>query len=96
MALPDDVYRVLFGHRLMFHNRLAPGEVTALFEAAGFEPSRRAASCSPTSATSMKAPRQRAKPVCPPGSRAGVCRGSRAKDRHTAAMHYLYRKPVRS
>jgi SAM-dependent methyltransferase len=37
LALPDALYRPLCGHRLGYHNRLAPGEVVALFEAAGFQ-----------------------------------------------------------
>ena len=80
MALPDDVYRVLFGHRLMFHNRLAPARGDGAVRGGGFRSDRGAPlRASRQALRRSKAPRQRAKPVCPPGSRAGVCRGSRPK-----------------
>ena len=96
MALPDDVYRVLFGHGLMFHNRLAPAEVMALFDAVGFEriaarrfvlPDKRYVDGGAAEAGEAGVPRW-----------VGSGRLARlsVEDRHTAAIHYLYRKPERS
>ena len=95
MALPDDVYRALFGHRLMFHNRLAPAEVMALFDAAGFEriaarrfvlPDKRYVDGDAAEVGEAGVPRWMG---C--GRLARLSR----EDRHTAAIHYLYRKPER-
>lgn len=36
-ALPDPLYRALFGHPLLFHNRLLPDEICRRFKASGFE-----------------------------------------------------------
>jgi SAM-dependent methyltransferase len=95
MALPDDVYRVLFGHSLMFHNRLTPAEVMALFEAVGFErlavrrfvlPDKRYVDGDAAQAGEAGVPRW---------MRCGRLPRLSLEDRHTAAIHYLYRKPER-
>jgi SAM-dependent methyltransferase len=96
MALPDAVHRALCGHRLLFHNRLAPSEVLALFEAAGFEriavrrfvlPDKRYVDAD--AATAGEA-------GVPAWLRSGRLARLSIEDRHTAAIHYLFRKPERS
>jgi SAM-dependent methyltransferase len=95
MALPDAVHRALFGHRLMFHNRLAPTEVLALFEAAGFErlavrrfvlPDKRYVDGETDVAAAGEA-------GVPAWLRTGRLGRLSVEDRHTAAIHYLFRKP---
>jgi SAM-dependent methyltransferase len=97
MALPDAVHRTLFGHRLMFHNRLAPAEVTALFQAAGFEriaarrfilPDKRYVD---GDADAVEAGEE----GVPSWLRSGRLGRLSVEDRHTAAIHYLFRKPER-
>ena len=98
MALPDGVYRTLFGHRLMFHNRLAPADVMAQFDAAGFEriavrrfvlPAKSYVDGDGDAAQAGEA----GVPAWMEGGRLGRLS---LEDRHTAAIHYLYRKPERS
>ena len=95
MALPDPVHRTLFGHRLMFHNRLAPTEVLALFRAAGFEriamrrfvlPDKRYVDGDAEVAAAGQA-------GVPAWLRTGRLARLSVEDRHTAAIHYLFRKP---
>ena len=96
MALPDRVYRAAFGHPLLFHNRLAPAEVMSLFEAAGFEriavrrfvlPDKRYVDADAVSAGEAGVPAW---------LQSGRLGRLSVEDRHTAAIHYLYRKPARS
>jgi SAM-dependent methyltransferase len=96
MALPDDVYRVLFGHRLMFHNRLAPGEVAALFEAAGFERIAARRFLLPDKRYVDEGAAEAGEAGVPAWLASGRLGRLSTEDRHTAAIHYLYRKPVRS
>ena len=96
MALPDDVYRVLFGHRLMFHNRLSPGEVRALFEAAGFEPIAARRLVLPDKRYVDEGAAAAGEAGVPAWLASGRLPRLSTEDRHTAARHYLYRKPVRS
>lgn len=90
----DRTYRALFGHRLLFHNRLLPSEVAELLERAGFErlavrrlilPEHRwvesedeALAGEPGIDRSELAPR---------------FRSASDADLRTAAAHYLYRNP---
>ena len=94
MALPDAAYRALFGHRLLYHNRLPPADVMQLFEAAGFEriaarrfvlPDRRYVDADACAAGAAGVP---------PWLATGRLPRLSSEDRHTAAIHYLYRKPV--
>ena len=96
MALPDGIYRAAFGHPLMFHNRLAPAEVMALFEAAGFEriAVRRFVLPDKRYVDADAAPAGEA--GVPAWLQSGRLGRLSLEDRHTAAIHYLYRKPVRS
>jgi SAM-dependent methyltransferase len=96
MAFPDAVYRAAFGHPLLFHNRLAPADVMSLFEAAGFEP---------IAARRFVLPEKRyvdadvvraGEAGVPAWLNSGRLGRLTAEDRHTAAIHYLYRKPVRA
>jgi SAM-dependent methyltransferase len=98
MALPERVYRAVFGHELLFHNRLAPTEVMSLFEAAGFEriavrrfvlPDKRYVDAG-GDVTRAGAP------GVPAWLNTGRLARLTVEDRHTAAIHYLYRKPGRA
>ncbi len=93
LALPDAAYEVAFGHSLAYHNRLTPTQVARRFERAGFER---------IALRRLTLPAQRFVPdeaVC--AERAGLSRrwlasrfrGISDADLHTAAAHYLYRKP---
>ncbi len=92
--LADLPYRILCGGPLLYHNRLLPGEVAALFEEAGFER---------IGIRRMMLP---SKQYVADGSamddgEAGIERsklasrfcGATDDDLRTAAAHYLYRKP---
>lgn len=96
MALPDDVYRAAFGHPLLFHNRLAPAEVTALFEAAGFERIAARRFVLPDKRYVDADAAQAGAAGVPGWLNSGRLGRLSAEDRHTAAIHYLYRKPARS
>jgi SAM-dependent methyltransferase len=96
MALPDDVYRIAFGHELLFHNRLAPAEVAALFEAAGFEPIAVRRFVLPDKRYVDDGAAVAGEAGVPAWLRSGRLSQLSQEDRHTAAIHYLYRKPVRS
>jgi SAM-dependent methyltransferase len=95
MALPDAVHRALFGHDLLFHNRLAPREVLALFAEAGFEL---------VAVRRFVLPQKRyvdgdaaavGEAGVPSWLRGGRLDRLTREDRHTAAIHYLHRKPER-
>lgn len=97
MALPDAVHRALFGHRLMFHNRLAPTEVMAMFRAAGFEriamrrfvlPHKRYVDDEGGADVAAAG-----EAGVPSWLRSGRLGRLSVDDRHTAAIHYLFRKP---
>ncbi len=101
MALPDAVHRTLFGHRLMFHNRLAPTEVLALFQAAGFEriamrrfvlPDKRYVDGDGEGDGNADVAAAGEAGV-PAWLRTGRLGRLSVEDRHTAAIHYLFRKP---
>lgn len=96
MALPDAVYNAALGHRLLFHNRLAPGEVLSLFEAAGFEPIALRRFVLPEKRYVDADAAQAGEAGVPPWLGSGRLSRLSAEDRHTAAIHYLYRKPWRS
>jgi len=89
MALPDDVYRILLGHRLMFHNRLAPGEVMALFEAAGFERLAVRRFVLPDKRYVDGDAAQAGEAGAPGWMNTGRLARLSVEDRHTAAIHYL-------
>jgi SAM-dependent methyltransferase len=93
LALPNPLYTLLYGHALTYHNRLPPGHVRSLFEAAGFEkiavrhlilPDRRY-----VEGEEILAGR--------PGLRRSLLARRFRKlpeiDLRTAAAHFLYRKP---
>jgi SAM-dependent methyltransferase len=96
MALPDDVYRIAFGHALLFHNRLVPAEVAALFEGAGFEPIAVRRFVLPDKRYVDDGAAGAGQAGVPSWLRSGRLARLSREDRHTAAIHYLYRKPVRS
>jgi hypothetical protein len=96
MALPDDLYRVLFGHRLMFHNRLAPAEVMALFDAMGFERIAVRRFVLPDKRYVDSNAAQAGEAGVPGWMETGRLARLSLEDRHTAAIHYLYRRPARS
>jgi SAM-dependent methyltransferase len=97
MALPDGVHDALFGHALLFHNRLAPRDVLALFAEAGFElvaarrfvlPHKRYVDGDGDAAALGEA-------GVPAWLESGRLARLSREDRHTAAIHYLHRKPER-
>jgi len=96
MALPDAVYRAAFGHPLLFHNRLAPAQVMSLFEAAGFEPIAARRFVLPDKRYVDAGAAQAGEAGVPAWLNSGRLAALSSEDRHTAAIHYLYRKPVRS
>lgn len=96
MALPQPVYRALLGHPLLFHNRLAPREVMALFETAGFQPIAVRRFVLPDKRYVDGGACQAGEAGVPAWLGSGRLGALSAEDRHTAAIHYLYRKPVRS
>ena len=93
MALPDGVHRAVFGHRLMFHNRLAPSEVLALFEAAGFEPIAVRRFVLPDKRYVDAGAATAGEAGVPAWLGSGRLGRLSTEDRHTAAIHYLFRKP---
>jgi hypothetical protein len=96
MALPDELYGLLFGHSLMFHNRLAPAEVMRLFEAAGFERLAVRRFVLPDKRYVDGDAAQAGEAGAPGWMNSGRLARLSLEDRHTAAIHYLYRKPERS
>jgi SAM-dependent methyltransferase len=91
LALSDPVYTAAFGHPLLYHNRLLPGEIEAAFMAAGFRkiairrmilPSRRWVE-NPLEGTAGIERSQLAHRF----------RAATDEDLHTAAAHYIFRKP---
>jgi hypothetical protein len=94
LGLPDSLYRSLCGHALGYHNRLSPAEVVRLFEAAGFQR---------LAARRLVLPERRwvddGEPLT---GAAGIPRPWLARrfrelseaDLHTAAAHYLFRRPT--
>jgi hypothetical protein len=93
MALPEPAYRALLGHPLLFHNRLAPREVMALFEAAGFQPIAARRFVLPDKRYVDADARQAGEAGVPGWLSSGRLAALSPEDRHTAAIHYLYRKP---
>jgi SAM-dependent methyltransferase len=87
-------YRMRFGHRLLYHNRLLPAEVEALFREAGFEPIatrrlilpalRYVEDGDPVDDGLVGLERERLHPRFAAATDA---------DLRTAAAHYLFRKP---
>jgi SAM-dependent methyltransferase len=93
MALPGAAHRVCFGHPLLFHNRLAPAEVAALFEAAGFERIAHRRFVLPDKRYVDEGAAAAGEAGVPGWLRTGRLSRLTDEDRHTAAVHYLYRKP---
>jgi SAM-dependent methyltransferase len=96
MALPDRVYRAAFGHPLLFHNRLTPSDVMALFQTAGFERIAARRFVLPDKRYVDGDAVQAGEPGVPVWLNSGRLPRLSDEDRHTAAIHYLFRKPVRS
>lgn len=88
-------YALRFGHPLLYHNRLLPGDVVAMFESEGFEtigvrrlvlPAARYVDSEEEVLQGLQGlARER---LAAPFRRAGEA------DLHTAAAHYLFHKPV--
>ncbi len=95
MALPNPAYRALLGHPLLFHNRLSPREVKALFEDAGFEPIAARRFVLPDKRYVEEGAERAGEAGVPEWLGSGRLGGLSVEDRHTAAIHYLYRKPGR-
>jgi len=95
MSLPDSVYRPLFGHPLLFHNRLSPAEVAEMLGAAGFERVAERRFVLPAKRYVDAGAADAGEPGVPAWLGGGRLARLSREDRHTAAIHYLYRKPVR-
>jgi SAM-dependent methyltransferase len=95
MALPEPAYRALLGHELLFHNRLSPREVTVLFEEAGFQKVAVRRFVLPDKRYVEGGAQQAGEAGVPAWCSSGRLGALSAEDRHTAAIHYLYRKPER-
>jgi hypothetical protein len=95
MALPEPAYRALLGHALLFHNRLAPREVMALFQGVGFEPVAVRRFVLPDKRYVDSGACEAGEAGVPDWLGSGRLGAMSAEDRHTAAIHYLYRKPQR-
>jgi SAM-dependent methyltransferase len=95
MALPDAVHAAFFGHALLFHNRLAPGEVMALFAEAGFELVAARRFVLPAKRYVDTDAAEHGEAGVPGWARGGRLGRLSREDRHTAAIHYLHRKPER-
>jgi SAM-dependent methyltransferase len=95
MALPDAAYRAAFGHPLLFHNRLCPREVMGLFAAAGFEPIATRRFVLPDKRYVDEDAAGAGEEGVPAWLGSGRLGGLSREDRHTAAIHYLCRKPGR-
>lgn len=91
LSLPDRLYETLYGHPLLYHNRLLPRNVEDLFQRVGFErivvhrlvlPDRRYVEDAASGAPGIE--------------RRHLARRFRSatdEDLRTAAAHYVYRKP---
>jgi SAM-dependent methyltransferase len=95
MALPEPAYRALLGHPLLFHNRLSPTQVMGLFEAAGFQPIAARRFVLPDKRYVDSGAQAAGEAGVPAWLDSGRLGGLTPEDRHTAAIHYLYRKPER-
>lgn len=93
MALPERAYRALLGHPLLFHNRLAPREVMTQFEAAGFQQLAVRRFVLPDKRYVDDGVTQAGEAGVPAWLGSGRLGALSTEDRHTAAIHYLYRKP---
>ena len=93
LMLSDPAYNLVYGHPLTYHNRLLPGQIMSMLEAVGFE---KIAVRRMTLPTQKYMPEDRVLE-----GNIGIKRSRLAKrfqaasntDLHTAAAHYLYRKP---
>ncbi len=95
LGLREPAYRLLRGHPLGYHNRLAPDEVASLFEAAGFEPIALRRLVIPARGYVDDSVAALAEPGLPRWLLARRFRDISALDLRTAACHYLYRKGPR-
>ncbi|MEO6776120.1 MAG: class I SAM-dependent methyltransferase [Kofleriaceae bacterium] len=98
LAWPEPVYRVAIGHRLGYHARLSPTEVTAAFVASGLEPIavRRLIYDGRTRERRWVDDDEAALAGSAGIERARLARQFRAwsdVDLRTAAGHYLFRRP---
>jgi len=94
MALPAAAHRALCGHPLLAHNRLVPAEVEVLFRDAGFQRLAARRFILPDKRyVDDEAEVFKGEPGVPRWLRTGRLRALTPADRHTAAIHYLYRKP---
>jgi hypothetical protein len=95
LRLSPTTYRLLCGHRLLYHNRLFPGEVMKLFEAAGFEriAVRRLVLPDHCFVDTDEAVLAGEPGIARDALSARFWEASDV-DLRTAAAHYLYRKPV--
>ncbi len=94
MSLPDPVYRAAFGHRLLFHNRLAPAQVMSLFEGAGFQRLAVRRFVLPDKRYVDEGASTAGEAGVPSWLGTGRLGALSTEDRHSAAIHYLYRKPA--
>jgi SAM-dependent methyltransferase len=87
----EPVYRLLYGHRLLYHNRLPPSEVVRMIEDAGFEQVAMRRMVLPEQKYVSDEEVLQSRPGCSRPS--GRHRSTSPLDLRTAACHYIYRKP---
>ena len=87
-------YRLLFGHRLLFHNRLMPGEIENLFLESGFDKVAIRRLILADRPTYVDQPEEaiQGKLGLPRELLAPAFRGASDADLHTAAAHYIFKK----
>jgi hypothetical protein len=86
------VYKLFFGHRLGYHNRLLPTDVVRLFEEAGFELITLRRMILPDRRYVEGADVLVGQPGIPRGLLTGRYRMASPEDLRTAAAHYLFLK----
>jgi SAM-dependent methyltransferase len=94
LAWPEPMYRALFGHPLTFHNRLSPARVAALFEEAGFEKILHRRLIVPGLRWVEGEEILRGQPGISRRHLRRQFREMSDADLRSAAVHYLYRRPI--
>ncbi len=95
LAYSHATYSALFGHKLLYHNRLLPAEIITIFEEAGFELICLRRKILPHDVYTDGPDVMQGSPGLPRNRLAKCHRNATDEDLRTAAGHYLFRKPNR-